>query len=385
MSRPFSGLFSGLAVVVPLSAVLAVLAVLAPAPASAAAAVARPSVSADGTLHTLPLDIPPSGLWSPQFRRWYARQAIEWFDHPGWPIPAQDAPPSAWARFRAWDDGQMAAPLAWDLKHYPVDIQDTTFAGVHAAIITPKGGVASRNAHRILIDLRGGGFILNPGLHFGELESIPVASLGRIKVITLDYRQAPHYQYPAATEDVEAVYRKLLERHAPGEIGIYGCSAGGFLTAQAVAWFQSKHLPRPGAVGIFCASPGPEVLGAHGDSRIWATVTTPPSQIPKLRKLFERLGWYMATARRDDPRAHPGISDAVLAKFPPTLFVTGSRDPGSSLVYFSDARLLKLGVDSSLYVMEGAPHAAFVLAPQTPEARDTNAYIARWFEEHLAR
>jgi len=332
------------------------------------------------------LDISPSGFTSPEFKEWYAKFALESFKHPGYPIPDRDAPPSAWAKFRAWDEGEMAEPLAWDRKHYPVAIEDTKLAGVHVGIITPREGVADANAHRVLIDLRGGGFILNPGLSFGELESIPVASLGGIKVVTVDYRQAPQYQYPAATEDVEAVYRELLKQYAPGKIGIYGCSAGGVLTAQAAAWFQSKNLPRPGAVGIFCASPGSRKLDGHGgDSQIWATAVIPPSQVPVIRKAFKRFGWYMASADASDSNAYPGVSDAVLAKFPATLFLTGTRDPGSSATFAAHARMLKLGVDSSLYVMEGAPHAAYVVAPQTPEAHDASAYIAHWFDTHLAR
>jgi len=69
---------------------------------------------------------------------------------------------------------------------------------------------------------------------------------------------------PAASEDVEAVYRELLKEYQPEHIGIFGCSAGGGLTAQAVAWFQSKALSRPRAVGIFAAAPMPPWL--HGNS-----------------------------------------------------------------------------------------------------------------------
>jgi acetyl esterase/lipase len=356
----------------------------APNGATTEASIARPSVSTDGTLHTLPLDIGPSQLWSPELRDWYAKFAVQSFEHPLYPIPDRDAPPFAWEQFRAWDEGEMAQPLAADLKRYRVVIEVTQLAGVHAAIITPTDGVSPENEHRVLINLRGGGFVLNPGLSFGKLESIPVAALGRIKVITLDYRQAPQHQYPAATEDVEAVYRELLKKFGPKQIGIYGCSAGGVLTAQAMAWFQSQNLPAPGAVGILCSSPGSKQQGA-GDSRLWATAAIPPGQLAALGEMYKKFGWYMATANADDPKAYPGISDAVLAKFPPTLFLTGSRDPGSSAVFAAHARMLRLGVDSSLYVIEGAPHALQVVAPETPEAHDANAYIAYWFERHLAR
>src|SRR5690606_21016034 len=120
---------------------------------------------------------------------------------------------------------------------------------------------------RVLINLHGGGFLVSRGLAKGQLESIAIASILGIEVITVDYRQGPFHQYPAASEDVEAVYRDLLERHEPESIGIFGCSAGAVLTAQAVAWFQARGLPRPAAVALLCGAPG--TLGLRGDSNMW--------------------------------------------------------------------------------------------------------------------
>jgi feruloyl esterase len=46
------------------------------------------------------------------------------------------------------------------------------------------------------------------------------ASIGKIKVITIDYREAPEYHFPVASEDVAAVYGALLKAYKPSHIGI---------------------------------------------------------------------------------------------------------------------------------------------------------------------
>jgi acetyl esterase/lipase len=218
-------------------------------------------------------------------------------------------------------------------------------------------------------------------------ESVSISNQGGLKVVTVDYRQAPYFQFPAASEDVEKVYRELLKTYKPSAIGIYGCSAGGFLSAESVAWFQSKGLPRPGAIGIFGSGVRRGIVGTHGDSDIWGLSGTGVEVNPLSSAVTSSSKQaYFSTAKSDDPLAEPGVSDAVIAKFPPTLFVTGTRAMEMSRAVVSHAQLLRLGVDSQLYVMEAAWHCSFVAgAHGTPEAKATNAYIARWFDEHLAR
>jgi acetyl esterase/lipase len=131
--------------------------------------------------------------------------------------------------------------------HFDVTVSEEKIAGVPSVIFTPKTGVLASNESKVLINLHGGGFFV------GEPwpESIPIPAVARIRVIGIDYRMGPEYKFPAASEDVAAVYKALLRDHAPENIGMCGCSAGGKLTAQAVAWFQTHGLPRPGAIGLF--------------------------------------------------------------------------------------------------------------------------------------
>ena len=298
-----------------------------------------------------------------------------------------NAPKAEWDKVDAAFDRGLAEPLAWDLEHYPVNVVDTKMAGVHVGVITPKDGIAQRNQHRVLINLHGGGFCVGRGLVQGQVESIPIASLSGIKVITVDYREAPYDRYPAASEDVEAVYKELLKQYRPEAIGIFGGSAGGWLTAQVLAWFQVKGLPRPGAAGMFWgAPPTPPFPFRKGDSMIWGLGGFPEDKhADSIKAAVVPGAWYMGSTDSHDAAAYPGSFDTVLAQYPPTLFLSGTRAFDMSSAITAHARLLKLGVDSYLYLMEGAWHGAELTTGGTPEERDVDTYISQWFDQHLAR
>lgn len=358
---------------------LAVILGVCATPVSALAAEgSTPIFDSEGTLHLPALTIPQSELISPQFKHAYVKLLRELPTFPA--TPAMNAPKAEWDKYDADNDRIIyLPPLKWKLAHYPVKIVDTHIAGVHVGIVTPKDGVSTENKNRVLINLHFGGFYAGRGLLAGLNEAVPIASVGRIEVITLDYREAPYYRFPAASEDVATVYRFLLRHYKPGRIGLYGCSTGGTLTAQSLAWFQYRGLPRPGAVGIFCEAPVP--YGKRGLSAISGLVGIPGFGA----QIGARRGpGYMADAKPDDPLAYPGSFASVLAKFPPTLFVVGGRAGDLSGAAWADAHLLNLGVDSYLYVMEAGWHAAYVIGGyDTPEGEDTVKYIADWFNEHL--
>src|SRR6185312_319143 len=80
------------------------------------------------------------------------------------------------------------------------------------------GTATARNKGRILINPHSGAFMgCWPGC--AELESIPVSALGKVEVISVDYREGPDNKFPAASEDVAAVYKELLKTHKSEHIG----------------------------------------------------------------------------------------------------------------------------------------------------------------------
>ena len=259
---------------------------------------------------------------------------------------------------------------------YAVSIRPDTIGGVPVLVYEPRAGIARANRGKVLINVHGGGFV-GCFKECGGLESIPVAALTGIRVISIDYRIAPKAQFPAASEDVAAVYRQVLKRAQPRRIGIYGCSAGGLLTAQSLAWFQSHNLPRPAAAGVFCAGGDP---GMGGDSRYTGMVLG-DGEVPAPPSGDRPLG-YMRGAATNDPNAFPATSSAVLNRFPPTLVVVGTRDFALSSAVNLHSRLVAHGVDARLHVWEGGRHA-FFYDVRVPEAREAYRVIADFFAERL--
>jgi epsilon-lactone hydrolase len=322
-------------------------------------------VQPDGTVEVPAQKVPISVFSSPEAKA-YVTQHLKDMQDPE--IVKQDA---GVPRF-------MKPYLARDYELFPVGKKDQKIGGVHAYVYTPKTGVSARNKDRVLINLHGGGFSgCWPGC--AELESIPVAALGRIQVVSVDYREGPDYKFPAASEDVASVYKELLKSHKPQNIGIYGCSAGGMQTAMSIAWFETHSIPLPGAIGIFCASAG----GAFGGDALYTAVPMGEARLatPSAPGASSPLG-YLSGTNPKDPLVSPIDSPEILAKFPPTLIITGTRDFALSGALYTHEQLTKLGVDAELHVWEGLFHG-FFYNMDVPESKDALDVIIKFFDHHL--
>lgn len=261
-------------------------------------------------------------------------------------------------------------------RRYPAKVSEMSLAGVAVHSVEPAGGIAPAQRQRVLINLHGGAFMWGSGS--GALvEAIPIAAVSGMRVVAVDYRLAPEHVYPAAVDDVEAVYRELLKQYRAENIGIYGCSAGGVLTAQTTARLLQKKLPVPGAIGMFCGTG----LLFRGDSGTLGqlAVGSPPMAADGGAALP-----YLRTAQADDVVAYPMQSPDLLARFPPSLLLAGGRDFALSALTTAQRRLLAAGVDARLLVFDGLWHAFFVF-PELPESQEAYARISEFFDHQLGR
>ena len=281
--------------------------------------------------------------------------------------------PETLAERRARTDVWRAQDSAEARKLYPVTVEESATAGVRTDIITPLT-TPPENRNRVLINLHGGGFNSDSG---SLIEGVPIANLAKIRVVSVYYRLAPENPFPAAVDDVVAVYRELLKTYKPRCIGIFGTSAGAILTGEVTVRLKQLGVPLPGALGIFSALAD---FSQVGDARQLFTLNGFPGQLEPTDAKHLPDDQYVGKTDRKDPVLSPLYAN--LQGMPSSLLVTSTRDLLLSDTAIFHRALLRAGDDSELVVFEALPHA-FWYHFQLPETREALELMARFFDGKL--
>ncbi|MDO5536133.1 MAG: alpha/beta hydrolase [Desulfovibrionaceae bacterium] len=247
--------------------------------------------------------------------------------------------------------------------------------GVPVFYLTPAGMPAER-CDRLLINLHGGGYVLNPG-ESGTLEATLMAGLGGYRVVYVDYRMAPDHPYPAAIDDALAVYRELLKTVPAEKIGVFGTSTGGAMTLILPLSARTAGLPMPAALGA--GTPWSD-LTRTGDTYF--------TNEGRDNMLVTYDGWlgdaariYAAGHDMKDPMLSPVYGD--LSGFPPTMLTSGTRDLFLSNTVRVHLKLREAGVPADLIVFEGMSHAQYHILPDAPETKLHFTELARFFDRYM--
>ena len=263
------------------------------------------------------------------------------------------------------------------LERMKVKVEKTTIDGVRAFVVTPET-IAPANRNRVLIQMHGGCYVLNPA-EAGLPEAVMMAGFGGFKVISVDYRMPPEAYFPAALDDGMTVYRNALKSTPAKNIAIFGTSAGGALTLEMVLRAKQIGLPVPAAI-----APG-----------------TPMSDVTKVGDTFytnemvdnvlvSRDGFcdagakvYAAGHDMKDPLISPVYGD--MSGFPPTILTSGTRDLLLSNTVRVHRKLRQAGVEAVLQVYEGQSHAHYLRDDSAPETKEAFGEISAFFDKHLGR
>lgn len=259
-------------------------------------------------------------------------------------------------------------------QRFDLRIDKTQIAGVSAFEIAPAR--APRDS-RQLMHIHGGCYVLNPG-EAGLVEAALMAGFGGFKVVSVDYRMPPAAYFPAALDDVAAVWSSLAADGKPRSMGIFGTSAGGALTLALVQRAKSAGIPLPAALAV--GTPMADT------TKVGDTFYTNEGVD---NVLLSRDGFCDAATRLyanghdlADPRLSPIYGD--FEGFPPTILTTGTRDLLLSNTVRVHRKLRQAGVEAALQVFEAQAHAQYMRDESAPETREAFEEIAAFFDRRLA-
>ncbi len=314
-------------------------------------------IDGDGTAHVTRV-VPVPDTVSPEAQRFLARRISDAPSH------------QSLAQRRAGTDKWQAGAGAEFRKLYPVNVEEQVMAGVPVKVITPLTITESKR-DRVLINVHGGGFNSDSG---SLTETVPIANLTGLKVIAVLYRLAPEHPFPAAVDDAVAVYKEALKTYQPRNIGLFGTSAGAILTAEVASKLRQLNLPLPGSLGIFS---GFGDFSRTGDSQAIYALNGFSGALQPPSKNGSGDDAYAGSTDRKDPVLSPLYAD--LRGFPPTLFITSTRDLLLSGTTILHRAFLRAGVDARLVVFEALPHA-FWNDPHLPETKEADTIMADFFD-----
>ncbi len=197
------------------------------------------------------------------------------------------------------------------------------YGGVPVEVVDPD----HHDNTRTVLYCHGGGFCIGSPKTHRELTACLAKTLGA-RIVVPDYKLAPEHPYPAAADDVLAVYHGLVSSGvSPKNIVIVGDSAGGNLAM--VALQRIKALGEMLPAGAVLYSPWVD-LRCMTESYVTKQTADPMLSGAWLRRMRE---YYCHGEALNDPGLSPVLGD--LSDMPPILIHVGSEE-----VLLNDSLLL---------------------------------------------
>ena len=239
--------------------------------------------------------------------------------------------------------------------------------------------IAPDNPRGAYLHLHGGGLIF--GSADGQdlmLEGIAAAT--GLAAISVDYRLAPEYPWPAAWDDAEAA-AVWLAANVKAEFGgdrlaIGGESAGATLAVPTLVRLRDRH----GFTGFHAAAL------TYGNYDTSGSPSNRLNGTPGLLIGADDVA-YCSSCYAPDPatRRDPDMSAifADVSGLPPALFSVGTLDVFLDDSLFMAARWIAAGNEAELAIYPGAMHG-FTLFPHHPLAASANARIEAFLKERTS-
>lgn len=284
-------------------------------------------------------------------------------------------------------DARAARRLRWLLgRPTPgVSFTDTAIDGPGARlpirIYRPVDAADCRPEPRaVVVVLHGGGWVTGTLDQYDPLATALSRHVPAV-VVSVDYRLAPQYPFPAAFEDALAATQWVSDHAAElgadrHRLAVVGDSAGGNLAAAVVLAARDRpDLPIAAQVLVYPVT----------DLRRAAESAERAQQAPLLtvqaRRSYTRM--YVRDADPTDPRLSPAAA-ADLSGLPPTLVQTAEHDPlrADGRDYAAGLHAAAVPVRYTDYL--GVPHGFLALPGICRPARQAEWEIGWFLAEQLS-
>lgn len=265
-------------------------------------------------------------------------------------------------------------------QKFNVKIEESKIAGVTVRTLTPPT-IDDDKKDKVIYAIHGGGYVFGGGLA-GTVEGLLMAAFNNYKVVAVDYRLAPEFVYPAAIDDAFAVYKELVKEYGAKNIAVLGTSTGGAMTLILALQCIEEGTPLPAA--LVSGTPWSD-LGKVGDS--YFTNDGVDNVLVTYDGMLKACAEGYAPGQDfENPLISPVYaSDEELAKFPPTLLISGTRDLFLSNTARMHTRLSLAGARAELVVHEALSHAQYYFDAEAPETANHYKLIDLFLDEELLK
>lgn len=329
--------------------------------------VTEPTVDADGNIHMPARVVPVPASVSAEAAAFLRTPRAPQVD-----LADLASDPAAWQAFIDTSNAVMEPRIEQMMAALEgrATVETTEMAGVTVHVARPTS-VPEERRDWVRMTVHGGAFVLLGG-RFAAAEAGLAAAQSQCLAIGVDYRMPPEHPFPAAVDDVIAVYEAVLAENPAARVAISGGSAGANIAPGAVLKARDNGLPMPRC--LLLSTPHAD-LTESGDSFV---VNNGLDHM--LRDVTAPSRMYAGDEDLRNPYLSPVFGDFDKG-FPPTMIATGTRDLLLSPSVMLHRALRRAGIDADLHVWDAAPHGNFPVAPErTEQAVEEELFIAK----HLA-
>ncbi len=260
------------------------------------------------------------------------------------------------------------------VRDFNPQINDTLMGGTPVLDIRPANW---KHRGKVLIYLHGGAYTLFSARTM-LIGAVPVADITGLRVISVNYTNPPKYKFHQILDQVIGVYKALLDHgYKPSDIGIYGDSAGGGMSAGSVLKMRDDGLPMPAVVALI--SPWSDITET-GDT--YFTLKDKDPILAYGNSLNESALAYAPVTEHKNPYVSPVYGDYTKG-FPPTLIQGGSKEIFVSNFIRQYQAIDQAGIPVKLDLYEGMWHVFQEINYYLPESKIALGKFRDWMYLYL--